>query len=243
MKKKGQFLLNIILKTINFPSAVIWDLDGVIADTLELNFVSWQNALAEYGINISREQYRQVFGQEPRIVLEGLLGNNKNELDLSKIKKKKDAFYNLYIAGMIKTIPGVNYWLDLFSTICPQAIASASSISQIELVLDTLGIKHYFQVLVSGYGGKNKPEPDVYLIAAQELEVTPENCLVFEDSPFGIQAAKKANNTVIAICASNPPFALKDADLIIENYDILTPTNLLFFLMRQQFKKIIKKYF
>jgi HAD superfamily hydrolase (TIGR01509 family) len=217
------------MKYRSFPAAVLWDFDGVLADTTELHFLTWKQALSEFDISLSREKFLTFFGCAPKLTMQGLLGPQFESLNHSEIRKRKDDLYNELAPTMVKLIPGTLNWLKYFSNRYPQAVASSAPKPILEKLLGILEIRSYFQVIVSGAEINSKPAPDVFLIAAKNLDVFPENCLVIEDSAVGIQAAKSANMRVIAICTSNPPTALHQADLILPNLEKLSKARFFLF--------------
>lgn len=84
-------------------------------------------------------------------------------------------------------------------------------------MLDLVGLASYFPTLITSSDVPGKPAPDVFLNAAQRLNVKPENCLVIEDSPSGVEAARRAGMKIIALCTTNPADSLTNADLILKN--------------------------
>ena len=107
-------------------------------------------------------------------------------------------------------------WLDrLRATGIRQAVASSAPPENINTLVDELGIRAYFEAIVSGYDIPGKPDPAVFLKAASEIDLPPQRCIVVEDAVAGVQAAKRAGMRCIAVTTTNPAHALSDADIVI----------------------------
>jgi len=197
--------------------AILWDLDGVLADTFELHLHTWQQAMASYGITLSRDQYLPYFGQSPKVMMKNLLERNYENVDFTEIRKKKENLFNKLAPTMVKPIPGSIPWLKYLSHQVPQAVASSAPMPIIEMLLGVLEIRHCFQAIASGSEINSKPAPDVFLLAAELLGVSPQNCLAIEDSPQGVEAAKSAGMRCIALGTTMPLSALMKADILIKD--------------------------
>jgi HAD superfamily hydrolase (TIGR01509 family) len=204
-----------------YIKAILWDLDGVLADTFDLHLHTWQQAMSPYGVTISRDQYLPYFGQSPKEVMKKLLEFNYGEVDFSEIRKKKEDLFNELAPIMVKPIPGSLPWLKYLSQKYLQAVASSAPMPIIEMLLGALEIRHHFQAIASGSEMNSKPAPDVFLLAADLLGVLPQNCLVIEDSPHGVDAAKAAGMRCVGLGTTMPLSALLKADILIKDLSIL----------------------
>jgi len=200
--------------------AILWDLDGVLADTFELHLHTWQQAMSSYGITISRDQYLPYFGQSPKVMMKNLLERNYENVNFTEIRKKKESLFYKLAPTIVKPIPGSIPWLKFFSHQVPQAVASSAPMPIIEMLLGVLEIRHHFEALASGSELNSKPAPDVFLLAAELLGVAPQNCLAIEDSPQGVEAAKAAGMRCIGLGTSMPLSALLKADILIQDLSI-----------------------
>jgi beta-phosphoglucomutase len=182
----------------------IFDLDGVIVDTAKYHYLAWKKLAEELGFNFTKEQNEMFKGVSRKRCLEILLdiGNIKTTQDqFDKWMVEKNIDYLNYIENMNETeiLPDVNKILD-FLRDHNQHIALGSASKNARPILDKVGLLSYFDAIVDGNNvSKAKPDPEVFLIAAKELKVNPENCLVFEDAVAGIKAANNANMTSIGI--------------------------------------------
>ena len=203
--------------------AVLWDMDGVLVDTGDFHFESWQGVLAEKGIPFNRELFRQTFGMNNADMVTALLGRTPAEGLVDEIGATKEVLFRQRVRGRVKLLAGAAEWLEWLQTQhVRQAVASSAPCENIDALVDELGIRRYFQALVSGTGMPGKPDPAVFLAAARLLEAPPTACLVIEDSLAGVKAAKRAGMKCLAITTTNPPEQLAQADWIIAGLDLLS---------------------
>ncbi|GAB7256881.1 beta-phosphoglucomutase [Polaribacter sp. OB-PA-B3] len=182
----------------------IFDLDGVIVDTAKYHYLAWKKLANQLGFEFTEEQNELFKGVSRKRCLEILLeiGNReatKEEFDTWMIDKNVD--YLEYIKNMdaSEILPDVPKILQfLKENNVPIALGSASKNAQ--PILEKVGLLHYFDTIVDGNNvTKAKPDPEVFLLAAKQLNVLPENCVVFEDAVAGVEAANAANMVSIGI--------------------------------------------
>jgi beta-phosphoglucomutase len=176
--------------------AIIFDMDGVLVNTEPHHLVIEKRLFAGLGLNISKEEHGSYLGKSSlQMWKEIAVSHGLSEKPEVLARKNSEAIIDYFSQpGKIDLIPGVKNTLDLlFNKGIPMAIASSSETSVIDLFISTAGLQKYFLHKVSTeIAGKSKPEPDVYLYTSKLLSVAPEECLVIEDSPNGIIAAKSA---------------------------------------------------
>ena len=203
--------------------ATLWDMDGVLADTSALHFETWENVLNELDIPFDRQKFLHIFGLKNDELVAYLVGKPLEPGFVKRVSDQKEAAFRQAISGHIQLLPGVKEWIERFrSWNWKQAVASSAPIENIEAVVDELGIRNNFLALVSPDNLPGKPNPAVFLKAARQLGVSPENCIVIEDSLAGVEAAHRARMHCIAVTTTNPPEALSQADIVIETLDQLT---------------------
>jgi beta-phosphoglucomutase len=182
----------------------IFDLDGVIVDTAKYHYLAWKKLANELGFEFTKAQNELFKGVSRKRCLEILLeiGNReatKEEFDTWMIEKNVD--YLKYIKNMdaSEILPDVPKILEfLKKNKIPIALGSASKNAQ--PILEKVGLLHYFDTIVDGNNvTKAKPDPEVFLLAAKQLGVKPENCVVFEDAVAGVEAANAAKMISIGI--------------------------------------------
>jgi len=182
----------------------IFDLDGVIVDTAKYHYLAWKKLANELGFEFTQEQNEMFKGVSRKRCLEILLdiGNIKAsqvQFDTWMIDKNVD--YLAYIENMddsevLPDVPRVLKYLK--ENNIPIALGSASKNAR--PILEKVNLLHYFDSIVDGNNvTKAKPDPEVFLIAADNLGVQPNKCIVFEDAVAGIQAANSANMISIGI--------------------------------------------
>jgi len=205
-------------------NALLFDFDGLILDTETPEFQVWQTIYREYGHEFSIERWGQVVGGwgisdfDPANYLAELAGDGLNPEGLrARHKAKSDALTLLQ-----PVLPGVAKYLDeALHLDLRLAIASSSPHSWVDTHLSRLGLYHHFDTVVCADDvapGRTKPNPDLFLLALERLEIQASQAIVFEDSPNGVMAAKAAGIFVVAV--PNPITArlkIDGADLTVES--------------------------
>ncbi|MDG5490304.1 beta-phosphoglucomutase [Psychroserpens sp. SPM9] len=198
----------------------IFDLDGVIVDTAKYHFLAWKKLAQSIGVDFSEAQNEQLKGVSRVRSLEKILawGNKTlSEDEFMKLMGLKNDDYLSYINKMdaSEILPDVSKTLD-FLIEQKQAIALGSASKNATPILKKVHLFEKFEAIVDGNDvSKAKPDPEVFLIGAKLLNVKPENCIVFEDSVAGIQAANTAHMLSIGI---GDKTVLHEADFIVKDF-------------------------
>ncbi len=138
------------------------------------------------------------------------------------IGERKEILFRALLHGNVQALPGAQDWLArLRGWGARQAMASSAPPANIDVMLGELGIAGYFDAIVSGYALPSKPDPAVFVRAAERLGVRPSGCIVMEDAVAGVQAARRAGMRCIAVASTNPPAALHEANLVVKRWDLL----------------------
>jgi beta-phosphoglucomutase len=197
--------------------AAIFDLDGVIVDTAKYHYLAWKRLAGEYGFDFTEADNERLKGVSRLRSLEILLeigGLTFDEADKEKMAAQKNQWYIDYIRHMdaSEILPGAaEYLQSLRKKGVKTALGSASK--NAPLILQRLGISDFFDVVIDGNKvSQAKPDPEVFLRAADELEVPPTACVVFEDAEAGIEAALQAGMGTVGI---GKPSVLRAADMVI----------------------------
>lgn len=205
--------------------AVIFDMDGVISDTLPLHSNAESETLLKYGIHMTPKEMEEEFNAAPdKVMFETIFKRSGKKLNYYQIRKEKwENFEKLSKQG-IKPVKGS---LELINQLLKNgfilAIASSSPVEIINLVLDSLKIKDKFKTIVHTDEVQNgKPAPDLFLLAAKRMSVGPNECLVIEDAQRGIEGAKAAGMKCIAITTTHSREQLNGANKVIDSLDELT---------------------
>ena len=204
----------------------IFDLDGVIVDTAKYHFLAWQRLASQLGIDFTPEHNEQLKGvsrvRSLDIILE--LGNiHATQEDKNKWLIQKNTEYLSYIDKLDESeiLPGVSSVLNYLKE-HQQNIVLGSASKNARPILKKTGIIHYFDAIVDGNDVTNaKPDPEVFLQGAKKMNASPTNCIVFEDSVAGIQAANIAQMTSIGIGEKE---VLHEAKFIFPNFTFIDTT-------------------
>jgi beta-phosphoglucomutase family hydrolase len=202
-------------------AAVVWDMDGVLADTAPHHLHAWQETFARRGIKFTKEDFMRGFGIRNDAIIRNVLGEKTTDAEIEAIAREKEATFRRIIGKDVKPIPGALKLLgQLHDRGIRMAIASSTVIENIHLIVGSLGIEKYFEAIITGHDvTEGKPSPQVFLVAAQRLGVEPKSCLVFEDAVAGVKAAKSAGMHCIAITSSHPREKLAEADLVVDSLE------------------------
>jgi beta-phosphoglucomutase family hydrolase len=204
--------------------AVIWDMDGVLVDTRELHYLAWSQVLTEHGISLTSEMFREVFGMSNVGTLKRLLASDTDPVTLLLVAERKEALFRESARGRVQPLPGVRFWLELLTRDgVAQAIASSGPLENIQMLVSELGISAHFAAIVSGADLPSKPDPAVFLAAAEALGISAERCVVVEDSPAGVEGAKRASMKCIAVLTTSAESALYGADVIVADLESFEP--------------------
>ncbi len=202
---------------------VIFDLDGVLIDSARAHKQSWYDLAAKEGYPMSDEFFYDTFGMQNFQVLPMLAGKELSEEKMQELSDWKEQRYREIFAESITLVKGAE---RLFNELRAEgfvlAIGSSTTKDNIEFVVETLKLEKYFDTIVSSKDvKKGKPAPDIFLTAAKRLLLNPADCVVIEDSLPGIEAAKAAQMTVIALTTTRDREELTEADIIVNTLDEL----------------------
>lgn len=197
----------------------IFDMDGTIADSEKIAQRVTIDFFKSKGIIINKKEQKDVFGLNWKDLVSEILKRNGMEYS----QTLKDTLKERYVRRMkkeVEAIPGAHDLLIYLKESLPLALATNSRMREVDIICSKLDFNKYFDLKLARDHVKNaKPDPEIYLKAADNFNVKPDECIVFEDSVVGIKAAKNAGMRCIAITNTYPQKFLKAADLIIENYD------------------------
>jgi beta-phosphoglucomutase-like phosphatase (HAD superfamily) len=184
--------MNLVIPDREFDG-YIFDCDGTLADTMPLHFRAWTRIVGEMGGSFPEELFYQTGGKPTAQILEMLRDQHGLRVDDLRVVAERKEDYFLELIREVRPIEAVVQIARRWSGIKPMAVASGGFHRQVELTLDALGIRSLFMaiVCVEDYA-RGKPFPDPFLEAARRLKVAPMDCLVFEDSDLGVQAAAAA---------------------------------------------------
>lgn len=192
---------------------LIFDLDGTVVDNMAFHDRAWSGLLDHLGISLDMDEFRRgTAGKTNPEILRELLGPDRSDADIAALAGRKDGFYREYYAPHLRAIDGFFEVIERADRHgVPCAIASASGPANISFVLDGLKLTERFATVVGAADVKNgKPHPDMFLAAAERMKVNPERCLVFEDAPAGIEAARRAGMGAVVLTTTLTPAEVAD---------------------------------
>lgn len=207
---------------------VIFDMDGVLVDSAAAHYESWQRVAVERGAGpISEAQFKATFGGRNSEIIAAWF----DETDIEKAKeigRRKEEIYREIIRGNVRSMPGAT---ELIARLrrdgARLAIGSSGPPENIAMVCEAMGIGNAFNAIVTGADVKRgKPEPDVFLLAAEKMGVVPGQAVVIEDAPLGVEAANRAGMKCVGLTSSHPAAALTEADWIIGGLEEITAARL-----------------
>jgi beta-phosphoglucomutase len=187
--------------------AIIFDFDGVVADSEPTHRKSFNMILKELDVSIPDKLYRERYvGMSPLGILEDFFRmNNIKRSARFWSRKRVKVFHELVKKGKLKPVKGFMKFNKLLNEIgMKKIIASGGHRSNVSLMLKKLKLYKEFQFISREDVKKRKPDPEALLLAAKKLGVKPSDCLVFEDSPYGVEAARRAGMKCVALTTSLP---------------------------------------
>lgn len=207
--------------------AIIFDCDGVIADSEHLHFSLFKKVLAPEGIDLGQAEYVEKYlAMDDRGCFDAVFaahGKSLGEKDRSRLIAQKTELYQKTAAHNLVILPGVVEFVMAASQKYPLAMASGALRDEVLLMLDAAGIKHYFDAVVAAEDvSRGKPAPDAYLKALAELQskhpkknIQAANCLVVEDSKHGLLSAHAAGMKVVGVTTTYSAEELAAADRVV----------------------------
>ena len=204
--------------------ALIWDLDGVIADTAPFHFRAWQRVAQDKGIAFTEADFKQTFGKRNPEIIAAKFNPDSSAQEIEELACKKEELFRRIAKQSIKPFPGVlNLMLSLRAAMWKMAIASSTPVENIKLITQSLDIAGLFDAVVSDKDVlRGKPDPEVFLLAADKLGATPADCIVIEDAVAGVRAAKDAGMKCIAVTNTHPADKLAEADKVVDSLETVS---------------------
>jgi beta-phosphoglucomutase len=181
--------------------AILWDLDGTLIDSEQYHWLAWRDTMAAEGVELTHPQFLKTFGlRNDAIIPQWFPG--ATAADISRIADAKEQHYRALVKeGGLVPLPGAAEWTHRLAVEgWRQAIASSAPRENIDAVLAVLALGPVFQVVISAEDVTHgKPDPQVFLTAASRLGCAPAQCIVVEDAPVGIEAARRAGMRCIGV--------------------------------------------
>lgn len=197
--------------------AVLFDWDGVVVDSSAHHERSWEILAVRHGLDLPADHFKRGFGKKNNMIIPDLGWATETAAVDALAGEKEEIYRSLVREHGIEPLPGVRTLLSALQEegiAC--AIASSTEHANIDLLLDLMALRGSFRVVVAGEDVVHgKPDPAVFLLAAERLKTAPAECVVIEDALVGIEAAKHADMPVLAVATTNPVEALASADAAV----------------------------
>jgi HAD superfamily hydrolase (TIGR01509 family) len=187
--------------TLNPELALIFDLDGVVVDSMPTHTLAWERYLEANGIDPQNVEAR-MHGKRNDDLVRDLFGAHLEADAVFEHGAAKERLFREMIGETLKAklVPGIREFVEAASRTVPLAVGTNAEPANVDFILNGAGIRKYFRAIVDGSQvARPKPFADVYLRGAELVGVEPANCIVFEDSPVGIQAARAAGMRVVGL--------------------------------------------
>lgn len=201
--------------------AVIFDWDGVVVDSSAHHERSWEIIAMRRGLFLPPDHFKKGFGKKNNIIIPDLGWATEPAKVEALAKEKEEIYRELVRERGIEPLPGVRELLQsLQDAGIPAAIGSSTERANLDALLDIMDLRRFFQVIVSADDiVHGKPDPSIFLLAAERLGIPPADCLVIEDAHVGIEAARRAGMPVLAVATTHPIEELGGASLAVANLD------------------------
>ena len=206
---------------MNKEIAVIFDMDGVICHTNPYHSMAFREFFSTRNLAPTDEEFPEhMFGKSNSYILSHFLKRPIEGDEFIRLEEEKEGLFRKIYEQHVTPIDGlVEFIDDLKVNGCKIGVATSAPYANLELILSKVDIRKYFgSIMASENVKKHKPDPEVYLTSARNLEVNPEQCLVFEDSFSGVSAAINAGMKVVGVLSSHTKDELPPCDLYIEDY-------------------------
>lgn len=198
--------------------AFIFDMDGTIVDNMDFHTRSWITFFERRGTSIDADEFfRTTAGRQGREIIRSYLGEHLSDVEVSALNTEKEQVYRELYGPHRKTMDGFDALIALAKADgVALAVATAAPPGNIEFTLDGLDLRRHFDAVVGAADvARGKPHPDVFLLAAERCGVAPEHCIVFEDAPLGVEAARRAGMRAVVLTTTLPAEAFAEFDNVI----------------------------
>lgn len=204
--------------------AVLFDMDGVIIDSNPYHKDAWMAFCRRYQVELREEDVpRYIYGKTNKTALVDVFQREFSPEESFRMSEEKEAIYRELHRPDISLIKGLPGLLEEFRQHqVPLAVCTNAPVANLDFMLEETGIRPYFQVLIDASKvSKGKPDPEIYLKAAQLLGIAPERCIVMEDSTVGVEAGLRAGMKVVGITTTHSRQELAHTHLVIDDFDEL----------------------
>lgn len=186
--------------------AVIWDLDGTLINSVDYHWQAWRDVMQAENFSFTWQQFVADFGKRNDEILRGYFGADFSDREIARLSLAKEESYRARIRSQgLDLLPGARHWLERLQTDgWQQALGTSAPRGNIDAVFAATGIEKYFAAVMSSEEVKQgKPAPDVFLVAAERMQMAPAQCIVVEDAPAGVLAGKHAGMLTVGVLTTH----------------------------------------
>jgi beta-phosphoglucomutase family hydrolase len=198
--------------------ALVFDMDGTIVDNMAFHTRSWIAFFERRGRAIDADEFfRTTAGRQGKEIIRAHMGEHLGDDEVATLNHEKEAVYRELYQPHLRAVDGFE---DLIATArasgAKLAVATAAPPDNVAFTLDGLGLRRHFDAIVGATDvARGKPHPDVFLEAARRCGVAPEHCIVFEDAPLGVEAARRAGMRAVVLTTTLPADSFAEFDNIV----------------------------
>jgi len=210
---------------MNEEIAVIFDMDGVICHTNPYHSIAFREFFSQRNLAPTDEDFaKHMFGKSNSYILSHFFNRPIEGAELVQMEEEKEGLFRKIYEPHVTPISGIKEFIsDLKINNIKIGVATSAPRANLDLIFSKVPIREMLSsILASEDVKKHKPDPEVYLTSAAKLDVSPANCIVFEDSFSGVTAALNAGMRVVGVLTSHPQEELPPCDLYIDNYEDLS---------------------
>ena len=210
-----------------FPLAAIFDMDGVLIDSYQAHYRSWAEMAERRGLHISQQQFRESFGRTSREAIAQYWGPGRfDDEEVKAMDDEKEAAFRRLINADFPAMPGAAALIAALKEAgFGVSVGSSAPLANADTAIDRLGVRDRLDAVVTGNDvRRGKPDPQIFLLAAERLGVPPARCVVIEDAPVGIAAARAAGMACVGLASTGRTReALAEAQLVVDALTELSP--------------------
>ena len=198
--------------------ALIFDMDGTIVDNMAFHTQSWVTFFERRGRDIDADEFfRTTAGRQGKEIIRSHLGEDLADDEVATLNHEKEAVYRELYAPHLKAVAGFDELIEqALSKDIALAVGTAAPPANVEFTLDGLDLRRHFDTVVGAQDvARGKPHPDVFLEAASRCGALPQDCIVFEDAPLGVEAARRAGMRTVVITTTLPAASFAEFDNVI----------------------------
>ena len=204
--------------------AALFDMDGTMVNNNLYHKKAWQEFAKRHGKSVTTEDFKlKALGKQNSQILPSILDRDLNDNELEQLVYEKESLYRELYEPHVEAVEGLHdLIMELKTRDIKVAVATMAQEENRKFILKAIGLEHQFDVILDEDDFTNgKPDPEIFITAAKRLGVRPKQCLVFEDTPLGIQAARRAGMKAVGLLTFYTRNELKYAHLTIENFSKL----------------------